>query len=128
MRPDTRSRLGAAIVSASFLLAVSPALAGEPGEDRSELVAQAEAQRQEEAAHAQAERQAARRRGIEEIVVTAERREATVSDTSISITAMDLDLLEEMGIQHPDELVNLIPATTRTEWDINIRGIGRRPR
>ncbi len=125
MRLDTRSRLGAAIVSASFLLAVSPALAGEPREDRSELVAQAEAQRQEEAAHAQAERQAAKRRGIEEIVVTAERRDGTVSDTSISITAMDLDLLEEM---HPDELVNLIPATTRTDWDIKIRGIGRRPR
>ena len=27
----------------------------------------------------------------------------------------------DMGIQGPDEMVNFIPATTRTDWDIKIR-------
>ncbi|GIS19976.1 MAG: hypothetical protein CM15mP120_18920 [Pseudomonadota bacterium] len=31
----------------------------------------------------------------------------------------------DMGIQGPNEMVNYIPATTRTDWDIKIRGIGR---
>ena len=61
----------------------------------------------------------------EEIVVTAERVEATVSDTSISITAFSEDTIEGFGIQNPDELVNYIPATTRDAFDIRIRGVGR---
>ena len=28
-------------------------------------------------------------------------------------------------MQGPNEMVNFIPATTRTDWDIKIRGIGR---
>jgi len=64
-------------------------------------------------------------RMIEEITVTAEKREATVSDTSIAITAMDQDFLEEMGIQDPDEMVMFIPAAVREDWDIKIRGVGR---
>ena len=38
-------------------------------------------------------------RRIEEIVVTAEKRESTVSDTSISITAFGQDMIEDFGIQ-----------------------------
>ena len=64
-------------------------------------------------------------RRIEEVVVYGRRVESTVSDTSISITAMDADFLSDMGIQSPDEMVNFIPATTRTDWDIKIRGVGR---
>jgi outer membrane receptor protein involved in Fe transport len=64
-------------------------------------------------------------RRIEEIVVTAEKRESTVSDTSISITAFGEDMLEDMGIQGPNELVNFIPSTTRDAYDIRIRGVGR---
>ncbi len=40
-----------------------------------------------------------KRRVIEEMVVTAEKRESTVSDTSISITAFGEDMLEDFGIQ-----------------------------
>ena len=69
--------------------------------------------------------EAARQRVIEEVVVTAEKRESTVSDTSISITALDENAIEELGIQSPDELVNFIPATTRDPYDIRIRGVGR---
>ena len=62
---------------------------------------------------------------IEDVVVYGDRIESTVSDTSISITAMNEDFLMDMGIQGPNEMVNYIPATTRTDWDIKIRGIGR---
>ena len=61
-------------------------------------------------------------RKLEEIVVTAEKVEATVSDTSISITAFSEETIEDFGIQNPDELVNYIPATTRDAFDIRIRG------
>ena len=64
-------------------------------------------------------------RRIEEMIVTAEKRQSTVSDTSISITAFGEDMLEDLGLQSPDELVNYIPATTRDAYDIRIRGVGR---
>ena len=64
-------------------------------------------------------------RRLEQIIVTAEKREATVSDTSLSITAIGEDMVEALGIQSPDELVNYIPATTRDPYDIRIRGVGR---
>jgi iron complex outermembrane receptor protein len=64
-------------------------------------------------------------RVIEEVLVTAEKRESTVSDTSISITAFGQSQLEDFGIQGADELVNFIPATTRDNYDIRIRGVGR---
>jgi len=64
-------------------------------------------------------------RRIEEVVVTAERRESTVSDTSISITAFGEDMISDFGIQGADELVNFTPSTTRDAYDIRIRGVGR---
>ncbi len=67
----------------------------------------------------------AQERRIEEIVVTAEKRESTVSDTSISITAFGENMIEDFGIQGADELVNYLPATTRDAYDIRIRGVGR---
>ncbi len=67
----------------------------------------------------------AEKREIEEIIVTAEKREATVSDTSISITAFSDEMVEDLGIQSADEMINYIPATTRDAYDIRIRGIGR---
>ena len=65
------------------------------------------------------------KRRIEEVVVTAEKVESTVSDTSISITALGSELIEDLGIQSADEFVNFIPATTRDSYDIRIRGVGR---
>ena len=64
-------------------------------------------------------------RTIEEIMVTAEKRESTVSDASLSITAFVEEAIEALGIQSPDELVNFIPAATRDPYDIRIRGVGR---
>ncbi len=45
------------------------------------------------------------RGGIEEITVTAEKRTSTVSDTSMSITAFDSSLLEDLGMQGADDLM-----------------------
>ncbi len=66
-----------------------------------------------------------RSRQLEEIVVTAERREASVSDTSISITAFTGDMLEEFGIRNQEDLQNFIPAAVIEPYDMAIRGVGR---
>ena len=62
---------------------------------------------------------------LEEMLVTAEKREATVAETPLAITAFSESMIADLGIQSPDELVNYIPATTRDDYDIRIRGVGR---
>lgn len=64
-------------------------------------------------------------RRIEEVTVTAERREASVQDTSISITALTGESLEDFGIRNQEDLQNFIPATTIQPYDSTIRGVGR---
>ena len=65
------------------------------------------------------------RGGIEEVAVTAEKRQSTVSDTSMSISAFDSSLIEDLGMMGPDDLMDQLPATTRDAYDVRIRGIGR---
>ena len=65
------------------------------------------------------------RRQLEEVVVTAERRESSVQDTAISITALDENMIEEFGLRNQEDLQNFIPATTIQPYDISIRGVGR---
>ncbi|MDH5737484.1 MAG: hypothetical protein OEZ23_04205, partial [Gammaproteobacteria bacterium] len=43
-------------------------------------------------------------RQIEEVIVTAERKEASVQDTSISITAFTGDFLEDFGMRNQSDL------------------------
>lgn len=64
-------------------------------------------------------------RQIEEVIVTAERQEASVQDTSISITAFTGDMLDDFGIRNQEDLQNFIPATTIQPYDATIRGVGR---
>jgi iron complex outermembrane receptor protein len=64
-------------------------------------------------------------RRIEEVTVTAERREASIQDTSISITAFTGDSLDSFGIRNQEDLQNFIPATTIQPYDATIRGVGR---
>ena len=64
-------------------------------------------------------------RRIEEVVVSAERREASIQDTSISITALTGDNLEDFGIRNQEDLQNFIPATTIQPYDSTVRGVGR---
>ena len=63
--------------------------------------------------------------GIEEVSVTAEKRQSTVSDTSMSISAFDSSLIEDLGLQGADDLMDQLPATTRDSYDVRIRGVGR---
>ena len=62
---------------------------------------------------------------VEEVIVTAERREASIMDTAISITAFDESLIETLNLRNQEDLQNFIPATTIQPYDISIRGIGR---
>ncbi len=64
-------------------------------------------------------------RRIEEVTVTAERREASIQDTSISITAFTAEYLDDFGIRNQEDLQNFIPATTIQPYDSTIRGVGR---
>ena len=64
-------------------------------------------------------------RQLEEIVVTAERQEASVQDTSISITAFTAEMLEDFGIRDQTDLQNFIPATVILPYDAVVRGVGR---
>src|SRR5580692_4897208 len=63
---------------------------------------------------------------LEEIVVTATRREESISKVPISITAMSQDMLDQKGIRDITELVRFTPGvsidTTGTN-QISIRGI-----
>ncbi len=65
------------------------------------------------------------RRRIEEVLVTAERREASISDTSISITAFTGEFIEDFGIRNQEDLQNLVPAAVIEPYDMAIRGVGR---
>jgi iron complex outermembrane recepter protein len=65
------------------------------------------------------------RRQIEEVIVTAERREASIQDTSISITAFTADFMADFGIRNQSDLQNFIPATTIQPYDAAVRGVGR---
>ena len=69
--------------------------------------------------------EAAEERKIEEITVTAERRESSVQDTSISITAFTEEMIDDFGIRNQSDLQNLVPATTIQPYDAAIRGVGR---
>ncbi|MDA8952308.1 TonB-dependent receptor [Pseudomonadales bacterium] len=64
-------------------------------------------------------------RQIEEVIVTAERQEASIQDTSISITALTGDFLDDFGIRNQEDFQNFIPATTIQPYDSTIRGVGR---
>jgi outer membrane receptor protein involved in Fe transport len=64
-------------------------------------------------------------RQIEEVIVTAERQEASIQDTSISITAFTGAMLEDFGIRNQEDLQNFVPATTIQPYDATIRGVGR---
>jgi len=64
-------------------------------------------------------------RQIEEITITAERKEASIQDTSISITAFTGDSMEDFGIRNQEDLQNFVPAMTIQPYDATVRGVGR---
>jgi len=66
-------------------------------------------------------------RVLEEIVVTAEKREAAVQDTAIAITAFDSEMMDDFGISSAADIANYTPGMTYNASPnrIFIRGIGR---
>ena len=69
--------------------------------------------------------QEAEGRRIEEVIVTAERKEASIQDTSISISAFTDQFLDDFGIRNQEDLQNFVPATTIQPYDATVRGVGR---
>jgi iron complex outermembrane receptor protein len=65
---------------------------------------------------------------IEEIVITAEKREASVQDTPIAVTALSSDMIEQGQIYSPDKLQWAVPSMTYGQQSsynfITLRGIG----
>jgi iron complex outermembrane recepter protein len=70
--------------------------------------------------------------GIEEIVVTAQKREQSIQDVPISITAFDGELLEELNINNSNDLVYMTPGLSLGNpggegniTSLSLRGIGQ---
>ena len=65
---------------------------------------------------------------LEEIVITAERREVNLQDTPISATVLTGDALVKKGVDNVDELQQVAPSlaisTVNRSTFINIRGVG----
>jgi iron complex outermembrane receptor protein len=68
--------------------------------------------------------------GLEEIVVTAQRREQNLQEVPISIIALTGDMIEETGLRDPRDLQSLVPGmqfqsgTAATTTIIFLRGVG----
>lgn len=62
---------------------------------------------------------------LDEITVTAERREALAQDTPVAVTAFGAGMIDALGIRSTEDLQMLLPSTTFTSNRVYIRGVGR---
>ena len=62
---------------------------------------------------------------LEEIIVTANKREASLMDTAASISAFDSATLDQLGITGSQDLVLHTPSLSITTFTVSIRGVGR---
>jgi len=71
--------------------------------------------------------QAASSLTLEEIIVTASKRETALQDTPIAVTAYSSKVLEELNIVSPFAYESLVPSLTYQETPnrLSIRGVGR---
>jgi iron complex outermembrane receptor protein len=63
--------------------------------------------------------------GLEEIVVTATKRESALMETAASISAFDSSMLDQLGISDSQDLVAHTPSLSITAFTVSIRGVGR---
>ena len=68
--------------------------------------------------------------GLEEIVVTAQKREQNLQDVGISVSAFSSDQLENMGAAHTTDIVQQVPGLHMTSFttaftSFNLRGISQ---
>ncbi|MFZ5609584.1 MAG: TonB-dependent receptor [Pseudomonadota bacterium] len=79
------------------------------------------------AAHAQESAPRPAAAVLEEILVTAEKREASLQDTPVSVTALSGDMLQAIGITNFEDFQFFVPGITITNDSmaiVNVRGIG----
>ena len=64
---------------------------------------------------------------LEEIIVTAAKRETALQDTAIAVTALTANLMEQMDITSPFDYEALVPSLTYQQSPnrLSIRGVGR---
>lgn len=72
---------------------------------------------------------AARTGGVEEVVVTAQRRSVSIQNTAIAITALTADSLEKSNVTQLSNINGLVPSLSVTstsgfETNVSIRGVG----
>lgn len=64
---------------------------------------------------------------LEEVVVTAQKREQNLQDVSVAVTAFRGETLEQLGVRDPKDIANLIPnvsaQATENFPSFNIRGV-----
>lgn len=63
--------------------------------------------------------------GLEEIIVTANKREVSLMDTAASISAFDSATMNQLGINNSQDLVAHTPSLSITTFRVSIRGVGR---
>ncbi|CAA0121936.1 Colicin I receptor [Halioglobus japonicus] len=63
--------------------------------------------------------------GLEEIIVTANKREASLMDSAASLSAFDSATLNQLGITGAEDLVAHTPSLSITTFRVSIRGVGR---
>jgi len=65
--------------------------------------------------------------GIEEIVITAEKREASIQDVPVAVSAYTAATRDRLGVSTVDDLARLTPSLSYTNNDrLTLRGVGRR--
>lgn len=62
---------------------------------------------------------------LEEIIVTANKRESSLMQTAASVSAFDSDTRALLGIEGSADLVARTPSLTITTFRVSIRGVGR---
>lgn len=62
---------------------------------------------------------------LEEIIVTANKREASQMDTAASISAFNSAIMDQLGITGSEDLVAHTPSLSITTFRVSIRGVGR---
>jgi iron complex outermembrane receptor protein len=62
---------------------------------------------------------------LEEVIVTATKRESSLMETSASISAFDSSMLDALGIDGSQDLTARTPSLSITTFTVSIRGVGR---
>jgi len=62
---------------------------------------------------------------LEEIIVTANKRESSLMETAASISAFDSATLRDLGIDGSEDLTARTPSLSITTFTVSIRGVGR---